>query len=199
MNTGNQPRFTDHPGHFPHWPDTVTLNHLAAQWLAPHGTVTNRSGWQDYRRTQYAVVEDPGPERRKSIYIVSVNHSKGTLSWALQHESDNPLKVNCPRKFTRLADIPPVSEWKATLWRDRVARNNNHQRLMGQLIRTLRTNGPHHDPRVVLHSGLIIQHTTGTYRGHPTDAYWHPITHDLAKLSPEDIDLDATLKLRDQT
>lgn len=201
MPDGTPPIYQVQQGHFPNWPNSVTLNHLATQWLAPHGTITARSGWQDHGRTQYALVQNADPQHPStSIYVISAAHSKGVLQWAVQHENDNPQRADCPIKLIRKAGPTPPGHWKANVWRNRAAAATAHRKALRRLLRDLNRNtGPHHDPRVVLKSGRIVQHTPATYRRRRTDAYWDPQSQTVVKLNHEDIDLEATFVLRQNT
>lgn len=197
MPDGTPPNYRQHPGHFPNWPDSLTLNHLANQWLADTGTVIARSGWQDHGRTCYTLLSSESAEgTTKTIAVISVFHSKNTLNWAVQHENENPQRADCPPKLLRQADPLPPSQWKANLWRGRVAQANQNAKSMRKLLRQLRNKNPNHDPRVVLNDGTIVQHTTSAYRGRISDAYWDHREGRIRKLRQQDIDLKETLNLR---
>ena len=190
------PAMRQHPGHFPTWPDSTTLNHLALQWLWPQGTIIDRSGWQDHGRTQYVLLEAAPPENRRSIAVITVHHAKGELHWRTETEFENPPHLRCPDRLIKRAGPLPPDQWRAVLWRTR--NRDNQQRIAEtrRILTQIRRNHPSGDPRLMLTDGTIVQYTQGLYRGHPTDAYWDPRNGRVIKLDHEDIDPGATLLLR---
>ena len=191
------PDMRHQPGHFPNWPSAPTLNHLTLQWLAPQGTIIDRSGWQNHGRTQYVLLETSPPEHQRTLVVITIHHSRASLHWKTQTEYENPNDITCPARLMRLAGPLPNDQWKATLWRARNRKNLERAAATRRILDHLRNNRAPHDPRLVLNSGEIVQYTRGIYRGRPTDGYWDPRTSTVIKLDHAHMDPVATLALRE--
>ena len=197
---------TRHPETVANWPRAAELNRLAEEWMrghAPQAKIVDRSGWQGRGRTQYVVLEenvsteDGEPGKLRYAAVINVTHSKGNLYWKIEEDSQNPKDANCPVRIIKALTEHPPRNWEADTWRGRARREARNTAMTRKLMRELRRNYPKGDSRIVVNGKGIMQYAEGIYRRKSRAGYWDPDERMIIRLEEHDIDIEATLALRD--
>ena len=188
-------------------PDKAHLDQLVTDNVqSPTYRIIERSGWLDYSRHQFLLVEtdhtdqDSPPTNNRSVLMIMAKCYKGEVLLKQVHETMGPEEYDCPmRIMDQLANHPPLND-HAARWREKVLGYHAEIRPRKAVLRKLRQQHPYGDMRLVLRDGSIVTYGKGTYHGRRNvSAYLDPKTQALTILRLGSIDATATLALWSDT
>ncbi len=163
--------------------------------------MTDRSSWQDFGNHQFLLAElrpesKPDYPHRKFIIRYKIKHSGALLQWNFQHETEQPRETDCPMRLLNAADEFPPANQAARRWRQQVRDFHRRLRPLRNLMDQLAREYPNGDRRIVLRSGKTVSYERTRQSGRTTSTYRNKGEQQRYRLSRKQIDIEATLQLR---
>ncbi len=182
---------------------TEHLNRIADQSTAsPNYEIIDRSGWLNYDHC-FLLAEmkpeiKPDCPARRIILTVQIRKTPGEVRYSVHEESEGPNLTDCPLRLLNAAELYPSPNETAARWRQQVRTTHQRKTDLHKLLNRLDQAPPGADTGIVLNNGEMVTYQRITSGGKSHRVYRKQGDPNYYQLSPENIDLPATLNLSEQ-
>ena len=183
--------------------NTTEINQIIDDALrSPDYRIIDRSGWAGWDH-QYLLAElnpdvKPKDPTRRLIIVALARCTKTELRYKIMDESEGPNQTDCPLRILNAADLYPPPRGYAAQWRERCRQHHTEVRQINGILKAIEENPLEADRRLVLRSGKVVHYQKVRQKQRNVKAYHETGDRQLYFLRLDDVDVPATVTLREQ-